>query len=95
MDISKKEVLHVAQLARLEVDPAAMDKMAQQVATILDYINRLDEVDTEGVPPTSHAIDLSNAFRDDEPAGHLGVDRSLANAPEAAEGSFIVPKVIE
>jgi aspartyl-tRNA(Asn)/glutamyl-tRNA(Gln) amidotransferase subunit C len=95
MKISKEEVLHVAQLARLEIDPAAMDKMADQVGTILDYINSLNQVNTEGVPPTSHAIDLTNAFREDEPGTHLGADTSLANAPEAEAGAFIVPKVIE
>lgn len=95
MKISKEEVLHVAQLARLEIDPAAMDKMADQVGTILDYINSLNQVNTEGVPPTSHAIDLTNAFREDEPGTHLDADTSLANAPEAEAGAFIVPKVIE
>lgn len=95
MDISKEAVLHVAQLARLDIDPAAMEKMAGQVATILDYIDSLKQVDTDGVPPTSHAIALTNAFREDALGDHLGADRSLANAPEADEGAFIVPKVIE
>jgi aspartyl-tRNA(Asn)/glutamyl-tRNA(Gln) amidotransferase subunit C len=95
MEISKEEVLHVAQLARLEIDPAAMEKMAAQVGTILEYINSLNQVDTEGVPPTAHAIALTNAFREDAPAGHLEVDKALQNAPEAEEGTFIVPKVIE
>ena len=94
MKISKEEVLHVAQLARLEIDPSAMAKMADQVGTILGYINSLNQVDTEGVPPTSHAIDLTNAFREDEPGVHLGTGPSLANAPEAEAGAFIVPKVI-
>ena len=95
MEISKEEILHVAQLARLEIDPETTEKMTGQVATILDYINSLKQVDTEGVPPTSHAIALTNAFREDEPGDHLGADKSLANAPEAEAGAFIVPKVIE
>jgi aspartyl-tRNA(Asn)/glutamyl-tRNA(Gln) amidotransferase subunit C len=95
MKISKQEVLHVAHLARLELDPQTMQKMAEQVATILDYINSLNQVDTAGVPPTSHAIALTNAFREDVPGDHLGPEKSLANAPEAEEGAFIVPKVIE
>ncbi len=95
MKISKEEVLHVANLARLEIEPAAMEKMADQVGTILDYINSLNQVDTEGVPPTSHAIALTNAFREDVPGTHLGPEKSLANAPEAEEGAFLVPKVIE
>jgi aspartyl-tRNA(Asn)/glutamyl-tRNA(Gln) amidotransferase subunit C len=95
MKISKQEVLHVAQLARLELDPVAVEKMAEQIATILEYINSLNQVDTEGVPPTSHAIALTNAFREDVPGEHLAPEKSLANAPEAEEGAFIVPKVIE
>lgn len=95
MEISKEEVLHVAQLARLEIDPAGIEKMAAQIGTILDYINSLNQVDTDGVPPTSHAIALTNAFREDEPGGHLGVDEALKNAPEAEAGAFIVPKVID
>jgi aspartyl-tRNA(Asn)/glutamyl-tRNA(Gln) amidotransferase subunit C len=95
MKISKQEVNHVAQLARLELDPEAVEKMAEQIGTILDYINSLKQVDTEGVPPTSHAIALSNAFREDRLGEHLTPERSLANAPEAEEGAFIVPKVIE
>jgi aspartyl-tRNA(Asn)/glutamyl-tRNA(Gln) amidotransferase subunit C len=95
MEISKEEVLHVAQLARLEIDPADIEKMAAQIGTILDYINSLNQVDTEGVPPTSHAITLTNAFREDEIGVHLGGDKALSNAPEAEEGTFIVPKVIE
>lgn len=95
MKISKQEVLHVAHLARLELDPEAIEKMAEQIGTILEYINSLKQVDTEGVPPTSHAIALTNAFREDRFGEHLAPERSLANAPEAEEGAFIVPKVIE
>jgi aspartyl-tRNA(Asn)/glutamyl-tRNA(Gln) amidotransferase subunit C len=95
MEISKEEVLHVAQLARLEIDPAGIEKMAAQIGTILDYINSLNQVDTEGVSPTSHAIALTNAFREDEIGPHLGDAKALGNAPEAEAGTFIVPKVIE
>jgi aspartyl-tRNA(Asn)/glutamyl-tRNA(Gln) amidotransferase subunit C len=95
MKISKQEVLHVAHLARLELDPEGIEKMAEQIGTILEYINSLKQVDTEGVPATSHAIALTNAFREDTPGEHLTPERSLANAPEAEEGAFIVPKVIE
>jgi len=57
--------------------------------------NKLDEVDTDGVRPTSHAISLTNAFREDQPIEHLETERALANAPEKEDGSFIVPKIIE
>ena len=94
MKITAEQVMHVARLARLEIDPGSVDKLAQQVATILDYVDTLAQVDTEGVPPTTHAIDLTNAFRDDEPHGHLAPDEALANAPVKENASFVVPKVI-
>ena len=94
MKITKKEILHVAHLARLELDDAAIDKFSDQIGTVLEYVDQLKGVDTEGVRPTSHAISLTNAFRDDEPREHLETDKALANAPESDEGSFIVPKVV-
>lgn len=94
MKISKKEVLHVANLARLELDDAAIAQFSEQIGTILDYVDKLNQVDTEGVPPTSHAIDLKNAFREDEEKAHLDREKALANAPAKEDGSFIVPKVV-
>ena len=94
MKISAEQVMHVARLARLDIDPASVEKLARQMATILDYVDKLGEVDTEGVPPTAHAIDLTNAFREDEPHDHLVPDQALANAPARENSSFMVPKVI-
>jgi aspartyl-tRNA(Asn)/glutamyl-tRNA(Gln) amidotransferase subunit C len=92
--ITKEEILYVAQLARLELDAAAIQKFADQIGTVLDYVDQLKGVDTEGVRPTSHAISLTNAFREDEPIGHLDRAAVLSNAPEKEDGSFIVPKVV-
>ena len=94
MKITKDEVLYVADLARLDLDEASIDKFAGQIATILDYVDKLNEVDTEGVRPTSHAISLTNAFREDEQKEHLERDEALSNAPQKEEGNFIVPKVV-
>ncbi|BBO83550.1 aspartyl/glutamyl-tRNA(Asn/Gln) amidotransferase subunit C [Desulfosarcina ovata subsp. sediminis] len=94
MKISKEEVLHVANLARLEIDDADVERFAGQIGTILDYVDTLKQVDTAGVAATSHAITLTNAFREDEEAGHLDPQTALANAPEKDEGAFVVPKVI-
>lgn len=94
MKITKEEVLHVADLARLDLDEESMDTFVGQLGTILEYVDTLNHVDTKGVKPTSHAIFLTNAFREDEPAGHLDRDSALANAPEKEEGSFLVPKVV-
>ena len=94
MKITKEEILHVAHLARLELDDAAIDKFADQIGTVLEYVDQLKTIDTEGVKPTSHAISLTNAFREDELREHLQTKKVLANAPEWVDGSFVVPKVI-
>lgn len=94
MKISKEEVLHVANLARLSLDEAAIERFADQIGTVLEYVDKLNQIDTEGVTPTSHAIFLSNAFREDVVLDHLERDDALANAPENEDGSFIVPKII-
>jgi aspartyl-tRNA(Asn)/glutamyl-tRNA(Gln) amidotransferase subunit C len=94
MKISKQEVLHVAHLARLDIADADVDRFASQIDTILDYVDTLKQVDTDGVAATSHAIALTNAFRQDEVRGQLDPDAALANAPEKDDGAFVVPKVI-
>jgi len=92
--ITREEILHVAHLARLELDEAAIDRFAGQIGTVLEYVDQLQRVDTQGVPSTSHAISLTNAFREDEEKEHLDPDAVLANAPEQEDGSFVVPKVV-
>jgi aspartyl-tRNA(Asn)/glutamyl-tRNA(Gln) amidotransferase subunit C len=94
MKITKTEVLHVAQLARLDIDDADVDRFAGQIGTILEYVDTLKQVDTTGVPATSHAITLTNAFREDEEQDHLDPQAALANAPEKEDGAFVVPKVL-
>ena len=94
MKITREEVIHVANLARLDVDEALIDKFAKQIGMILDYIDTLNRVDTEGVTPTSHAISLTNAFRKDDVKEDFDKDSALANAPEKEDGNFLVPKVI-
>ncbi len=94
MKISKSEIIHVAHLARLDMDDAAVDKFTEQIGTILGYIDKLNEVDTENVKSTSHAISITNAFRQDGNVSHIERDLALANAPKKDDGSFIVPKVV-
>jgi aspartyl-tRNA(Asn)/glutamyl-tRNA(Gln) amidotransferase subunit C len=94
MKITKDEILHVADLARLAIDEASIEKFALQIGNILDYVDQLRQVDTSGIQPTSHALALTNAFREDVETEHLGREASLANAPEQEEGGFVVPKVI-
>ena len=94
MKITKDQVLYVADLARLDLDDASIDQFAGQIGTILDYVDKLNEVDTDGIRPTSHAISLTNVFREDQHNEHLEREQALANAPEKEDGNFIVPKVV-
>ncbi len=94
MKITKDEVLYVADLARLDLDDESIEKYAAQIDNILEYVDKLKTIDTAGVRPTSHAIFLTNAFREDENKQHLEREQALSNAPEKEEGSFIVPKVV-
>jgi aspartyl-tRNA(Asn)/glutamyl-tRNA(Gln) amidotransferase subunit C len=94
MKISREEVIYVADLARLEVDPELLDKFAEQLGAILEYMETLDGVDTRGVRPTSHAISMTNAFREDEEERYFSRESALANAPDKWDGNFIVPKVV-
>ena len=94
MALTRAEVLHVAQLARLSLIPDEIETFTRQLNDILAYVAKLQEVDTEGVPPLAHVIPLSNAFREDEVKPGLERDDSLANAPERGEGAFVVPRVI-
>ncbi len=94
MKITNDEVLHVARLARLDIDEADTGRFAEQIGTILDYVDTLTKVDTAGVAATSHAITLTNAFREDEETPQLSQESSLAGAPEKEDGAFVVPKII-
>ncbi len=94
MKITKDEVMHVANLARLDMDEASIEKFADQIGTILEYVGVLNRVDTQGVTPTSHAISLTNVFREDQEKKTLERDQALANAPQKEDGNFVVPKII-
>jgi len=94
MKITREEVRHVARLARLELEDAVVDTMAEQLGGILEYMDTLNRVDTQGIAPTAHAVSLTTPLRADERQPHLDREAALANAPERDEESFIVPKII-
>jgi aspartyl-tRNA(Asn)/glutamyl-tRNA(Gln) amidotransferase subunit C len=89
--LDRDQVLHVARLARLELDDADVERMASELSKVLDHIDKVRELDLDGVPPTSHVIDVVNALRPDEPIPSLPVDVVLAQAPEPVEQGFGVP----
>ncbi len=95
MKISSTEVLHVAHLARLSIDETDLAAFSEQLGGILEYVAKLSGIDTSGVTPTAHAVDMANAFRNDKIHQHLQSEEALANAPEADDGLFVVPKIIE
>lgn len=93
--ITKEEVGHVAHLARLHFSEEEQDKFTSQLNDILTYIDKLNQVDTSGILPTTHAISLNNAFREDVVKESIGRDLALTNAPDEKGSCFRVPKVIE
>ena len=95
MKITRAEVEHVAKLARLALKESELDALTGQMDAILDYVEKLKELNTDGIVPTAHAVPMENAFRDDVVKESIGVEKALANAPESGEGCFRVPRVIE
>jgi aspartyl-tRNA(Asn)/glutamyl-tRNA(Gln) amidotransferase subunit C len=89
--LDRDQVLHVARLARLELSEDEVEKMASELSHVLDHIEKISELDLEGVPPTSHVVDVVNAFRADEPTPCLPADVVLAQAPDPVDGGFGVP----
>ena len=95
MKISKNEVLDTAELARLEFEESELDKFTEQLGRILEYIEDLNELDTEKIEPTSHVLELSTPLREDKVEQLITSDDALKNAPESEDDFFVVPKVIE
>lgn len=93
--IERKDVDHVARLARLALTDAELEKMREQLNGILAYIEKLNALDTASVEPTSHAVPVVNVMRDDEPGECLPRDEALRNAPDRAGEFFRVPRIIE
>ena len=89
--LDREQVLHVARLARLELDEDEVQKMSGELSKVLEHIERIQELDLAGVPPTSHVVELVNALREDRPRPSLPVARALAGAPEPVDGGFGVP----
>jgi len=95
MKITAAEVEHVARLSRLALDKAEIEALTGQMDELLGYVEKLNELDTEGIVPTSHAVPMENAFRTDVVKPSIGLDKALQNAPQTDDGCFVVPKVIE
>jgi aspartyl-tRNA(Asn)/glutamyl-tRNA(Gln) amidotransferase subunit C len=89
--IDRDQVLHVAKLARLRLSEEEVETMVGELSGILEHVDRIGNLDLEGVEPTSHVVALENVLRADEPRPSLPRDVALASAPEPSEGAFRVP----
>ena len=89
--IERDQVLHVARLARIRLSEDEVDRMAGEMAKILEHVERMNELDLDDVEPTSHVIELQNVLREDVPRDSLPRERALEQAPDAAQGGFRVP----
>ncbi len=95
MKISYDEVEHVGRLARLALSEEERERMRAQLDAILTYIDKLNELDTSQVEPTSHVIPMTNVFREDKVRPSLSQDQALANAPDRQQDLFRVPRILE
>ena len=93
--LTLQEVEHIAELARLGLTEAEKETFCEQLATILGYMEMLNRLDTEGVPPTTSALPLSNVMRSDEVSSSLPTEDALANAPDSDADQFRVRAILE
>ena len=94
MAITREEVLHVARLARLELTDEEVERLTEQLGAILEAVSKVSELDLSDVPPTSHPLELVNAWAEDEPHESLSLDRAFANAPAREGDLFKVPPTV-
>ena len=93
--LDEAAVRHVARLARLKITDAEAALFASQLSKVLEYVEQLNEVDTRNVPPTAHALPVSNVFREDVVRSSWTPDQALHNAPDCHDDFFRVPKVLD
>jgi aspartyl-tRNA(Asn)/glutamyl-tRNA(Gln) amidotransferase subunit C len=93
--LSKEEIEHIAMLARLSLTEEEKELFGAQLSSILDYMEKLNELDTENIEPTSHVLSLSNVMREDAPRDSIPREDALSNAPDRTDKFYRVPKIIE
>lgn len=95
MTITRQEVAHLARLSRLALDDAELDHLAGQLDVIIGAVARVSEVAADDIPPTSHAVPMTNVFRPDALRPCLSQEEVLSGAPEAEDGRFRVPRILD
>lgn len=93
--LSREDVAHVAMLARIQLEDAELDRLATQLDQIVDWVSQVGEVASADVPPLSHPLPLANVTRPDEVRESLSVEQALANAPQAQDDRFAVPRILD
>ena len=93
--LTQEQVEKVAMLARLKLNQGEIEMLTSQLGKVLEYVDILNEVNTDDVEPMAHAVELSNVFREDEPRESLPRERSLSNAPKTDGRFFLVPQILE
>jgi aspartyl-tRNA(Asn)/glutamyl-tRNA(Gln) amidotransferase subunit C len=94
MSLTTDDVRWIAHLARLQLADAEVQSMTRDLGAILEYVNQLAQVNTDGIEPLAHPLDVRNVFRTDEPAPSLSADAALANAPDRRGDFYGVPAVL-
>lgn len=95
MRLTKEQVQHIANLARLKLTDEEVARYPEQLSEILDYFTQLQEVDTTDIPPTSSVLPVQSVLRPDEPSPGLSLEELLDNAPQTESGQFRVPPVLD
>ncbi|MDR9857104.1 Asp-tRNA(Asn)/Glu-tRNA(Gln) amidotransferase subunit GatC [Paenibacillus sp. VCA1] len=95
MSITNQDVRHVAKLARLNLSAEEEQMFTEQLNAILQYAEKLNELDTDGVEPTTHVLPVSNVMREDVKRESLPIEKVMLNAPDEEDGQFKVPAVLE
>ena len=95
MKVTEEDILHIAALSRLKIAKEEEKNYQEELDKIISYMDILEGVNTENVPPTTYALPMENVFREDEPKDSLDRELALSNAPEVEDGYFKVPRVLE
>ena len=95
MSVSKEEVKHLAKLSRLTFDDNSLDKITNDLSSIVDFANQLSEIEVDGVKPTAHILDIKNVFREDNVDKSYDREEILKNAPDREAGCVSVPQTVE
>ena len=94
MAISEEQVRHVAVLARLGLTDGQVTRLAGELSSILGHIEKMSELDLDGVEPMAHAVDVTNVTRPDERRPGLSQEAALSNAPQQEDGAFVIPRIV-